>query len=50
VVRFTNPDTGADALTAMRTEMHRLAPGARSQTTRVVGSSVWQVPPSMAGV
>jgi len=43
VVRFTNPATGGDALSTMRTEMHRLAPGARSLTRRVVGSSVWQV-------
>ena len=43
VVRFTNPATGGDALSTMRTEMHRLAPGARSLTKRVVGSAVWQV-------
>src|SRR6185437_11106074 len=43
VVRFTNPATGGDALSTMRTEMHRLAPGARSLAKRVVGSSVWQV-------
>jgi gentisate 1,2-dioxygenase len=42
-VRFTNPTTGADALTTLRTEMHRLAPGARTAATREVGSSVWQV-------
>ncbi len=42
-VRFTNPATGGDALSTIRTEMHRLAPGARSATTRVVGSAVWQV-------
>jgi gentisate 1,2-dioxygenase len=43
VVRFSNPATGGDALSTIRTEMHRLAPGARSVTTRVVGSAVWQV-------
>lgn len=43
VVRFSNPATGRDALSTIRTEMHRLAPGARSLTTRVVGSGVWQV-------
>lgn len=43
VVRFTNPDTAGDALSTMRTEMHRLRAGARAETTRVAGSSVWQV-------
>src|SRR3954468_11812562 len=43
VVRFTNPATGGDALSTIRTEMHRLAPGARSLTRRLVGSAVWQV-------
>ncbi len=43
IVRFSNPATGGDALSTIRTEMHRLAPGARSLTTRVVGSGVWQV-------
>ena len=43
LVRFCNPATGGDALSTIRTEMHRLAPGARSLTTRVVGSAVWQV-------
>jgi gentisate 1,2-dioxygenase len=42
-VRYSNPATGADALTTMRMEMHRLPPGARTPTTRTVGSSVWQV-------
>lgn len=42
-VRFTNPATGADALSTIRTEMHRLAPGARSLTRRLAGSAVWQV-------
>jgi gentisate 1,2-dioxygenase len=42
-VRFTNPTTGADALATMRTEMHRLATGRRTQPTRTTSSSVWQV-------
>ena len=42
-VRFTNPATGGDALSTIRTEMHRLRPGARTATTRTVGSAVWQV-------
>ena len=42
-VRFTNPATGADCLTTMRCEMHRLRAGARSRTTRTAGSAVWQV-------
>jgi gentisate 1,2-dioxygenase len=43
VVRFVNPATGGDCLSTMRCEMHRLAPGARTRTTRVVGTAVWQV-------
>ncbi len=42
-VRFTNPATGGDALTTMRTEMHRLRAGASSLRTRSSASSVWQV-------
>ena len=42
-VRYTNPTTGADALTTMRTEFHRLRPGARTRATRTSASSVWQV-------
>lgn len=42
-VRFTNPATGRDALSTIRCEMHRLAPGTRTATTRVAGSAVWQV-------
>jgi gentisate 1,2-dioxygenase len=42
-VRFTNPTTGDDALPTIRTEMHRIAAGATTQTTREAGSSVWQV-------
>jgi len=43
VVRFTNPATAGDALSTMRTEMHRLRAGARTATTRTVGSAVWQI-------
>jgi len=42
-VRFSNPSTGGDALVTMRIEMHRLAPGTKTATTRSIGSSVWQV-------
>ena len=42
-VRFTNPTTGGDALTTMRTEMHRLRAGTRTAQTRTSASSVWQV-------
>jgi len=42
-VRFTNPTTGGDALTTMRTEMHRLRAGAVSRPGRTTASSVWQV-------
>lgn len=42
-VRFTSPATGRDALTTMRTEMHRLRPGAATAPRRTAGSSVWQV-------
>jgi gentisate 1,2-dioxygenase len=43
VVRYTNPATGGDCLSTIRCEMHRLRAGARTATTRTVGSSVWQV-------
>jgi gentisate 1,2-dioxygenase len=43
VVRFTNPATARDALSTMRTEMHRLRAGTRTPATRVAGSAVWQV-------
>lgn len=43
VVRFTNPATAGDALSTMRTEMHRLRVGARTANTRTVGSAVWQI-------
>ena len=42
-IRFTNPTNGSDALTTMRTEMHRLRAGAASLRTRTSASSVWQV-------
>jgi len=43
LIRFTNPATGGDALCTLRTEMHRLRPGARTGIVRTVGSAVWQV-------
>jgi gentisate 1,2-dioxygenase len=42
-VRFTNPTSGGDALTTIRTEMHRLGAGRRTARTRTTASSVWQV-------
>ena len=42
-VRFTNPTTGGDALTTMRTEMHRLRAGTGTARMRSTASSVWQV-------
>jgi gentisate 1,2-dioxygenase len=42
-IRFSNPATGGDALTSLRTEMHRLVAGGGTPVTRTVGSSVWQV-------
>jgi gentisate 1,2-dioxygenase len=42
-IRFTNPTTGGDALTTMRTEMHRLRAGTPTARTRTSASSVWQV-------
>jgi gentisate 1,2-dioxygenase len=42
-VRFSNPTTGGDALTTMRTEMHRLVDGAGTRRGRTSASSVWQV-------
>jgi gentisate 1,2-dioxygenase len=42
-VRFANPTTGGDALTTMRTEMHRLRAGTGTPRTRTTASSVWQV-------
>jgi gentisate 1,2-dioxygenase len=42
-VRFTNPTTGGDALRTIRTEMHRLRPGAATSKRRTAGSAVWQV-------
>jgi gentisate 1,2-dioxygenase len=42
-VRYTNPTSGADALTTMRTEFHRLRAGAGTRPSRTSASSVWQV-------
>jgi gentisate 1,2-dioxygenase len=42
-IRFTNPLTGRDALSTIRTEMHRIRRGTATAGTRHVGSSVWQV-------
>jgi len=42
-VRFTNPTTGRDALTTLRTEMHRVRAGCSTRRRREVGSAVWQV-------
>ena len=42
-VRFTNPSTGSDALTTMRTEMHRLRAHTSTSPSRTTASSVWQV-------
>lgn len=42
-IRFCNPTTGGDALPTIRTEMHRIAAGAVTPTSREAGSSVWQV-------
>jgi gentisate 1,2-dioxygenase len=42
-VRFTNPTSGGDVLPTIRTEMHRIKPGAQTLKRREVGSSVYQV-------
>jgi gentisate 1,2-dioxygenase len=42
-VRFTNPASGGDALTTMRTEFHRLRAGTITRPSRTSASSVWQV-------
>ncbi len=42
-VRFTNPVDGRDALTTIRTEMHRIRADTSTATVRTVGSAVWQV-------
>ncbi|MFI0446353.1 cupin domain-containing protein [Actinomadura sp. 6N118] len=42
-VRYTNPTTGGDVLPTLRTEFHRLAPGAETAAVREVGSSVFQI-------
>jgi gentisate 1,2-dioxygenase len=42
-VRFTNPTTGGDGLTTMRTQMHRVRAGASTRPVRTTASAVWQV-------
>lgn len=42
-VRYSNPATGGDALSTIRTEMHRYTAGTTTVTSRVAGSAVWQV-------
>ncbi len=42
-IRYTNPTSGGDALTTMRTEFHRLRAGAAACPSRTSASSVWQV-------
>jgi gentisate 1,2-dioxygenase len=42
-VRYTNPATGGDVMPTLRTEFHRLRPGAQTVTRQEVGSSVFQV-------
>ena len=42
-VRFADPRSGADVLPTIRCEMHRIANGATTTPSRVVGSSVVQV-------
>jgi gentisate 1,2-dioxygenase len=42
-IRFTNPTSGGDALTTIRTEIHRLRGGAVTARRRTTASSVWQV-------
>ena len=42
-VRFADPRSGADVLPTVRCEVHRIAPGAKTTPSQVVGSSVVQV-------
>lgn len=42
-VRFADPRSGADVLPTIRCEMHRIAAGAHTAASQVVGSSVVQV-------
>lgn len=42
-IRFSNPTTGGDALTTIRTEMHRIAAGHATAPVRTSASAVWQV-------
>ena len=41
-IRFVNPTTGADVLPTIRAEFHRLRPGTVTESSRVVGSRVFQ--------
>jgi gentisate 1,2-dioxygenase len=42
-VRFSNPLDGRDALSTIRTEMHRVRRGVVTAGVRHVGSAVWQI-------
>ncbi|WP_106297215.1 cupin domain-containing protein [Knoellia remsis] len=42
-IRFTDPSTGGDVMSTIRTEFHRLRAGASTAPRREVGSAVWQV-------
>ena len=42
-IRYSNPTSGGDALTTMRTEFHRLRAGVATRPSRTSASSVWQV-------
>jgi gentisate 1,2-dioxygenase len=42
-IRFTNPTTGGDVMTTLRTEFHRLRPGASTTPVHEVGNRVLQV-------
>ena len=42
-VRFANPATGADVLSTIRAEMHRITRGAQTAPVRETGSSVYVV-------
>ena len=41
-IRYSNPTSGGDALTTMRTEFHRLRAGVATRPSRTSASSVWQ--------
>ncbi|GLO69994.1 gentisate 1,2-dioxygenase [Phaeobacter inhibens] len=42
-IRYVNPTTGGDVMSTIRCEFHRLREGAKTQTRREVGSTVFQV-------